>query len=45
MNLKQKVLLLATVPLILAISAISILVTYQTQRLSNDEIAAFERIC
>ncbi|WP_417455588.1 cache domain-containing protein [Kiloniella sp.] len=43
MNLKQKVLLLATVPLILAISAISILVTYQTQRLSNDEIAAFER--
>ncbi len=43
MNLKQKVLLLATVPLILAISAISFLVTYQAQTLSNEEIAAFER--
>ncbi|MEH6632504.1 MAG: cache domain-containing protein [Halopseudomonas aestusnigri] len=43
MNLKQKVLLLATVPLILAISAISFLVTYQAQSLAKEEIAAFER--
>ncbi|MFD2206967.1 cache domain-containing protein [Kiloniella antarctica] len=43
MNLKQKVLLLATVPLILAISLISTLVTYQAQSLAKEEIAAFER--
>jgi len=43
MNLRQKVLLLATVPLILAVSAISLLVTYQAQSLSDEEIASFER--
>lgn len=43
MNLTQKVLLLATVPLILAVSAITFLVTYQTQTLSKAEIASFER--
>ena len=43
MNLTQKVLLLATVPLILVISAITFLVTYQAQSLSEREIASFER--
>lgn len=43
MNLRQKILLLSTVPLILAISAISLLVSFQTQSLSEDEIATFER--
>jgi len=43
MNLRQKVLLLATVPLILAVSAITLLVTYQAQSLSDEEIASFER--
>jgi len=43
MNLRQKVILLATVPLILAVSAITILVTYQVQTLSDEEIASFER--
>jgi two-component system, NarL family, sensor kinase len=43
MNLKLKVLLLATVPLILAVSAITFLVTHQARSLSKDEIASFER--
>jgi len=43
MNLRQKVLLLATVPLILAVSAITLLVIYQAQSLSDEEIASFER--
>ena len=43
MNLTQKVLLLATVPLILVISAITFVVTYQAQSLSEREIASFER--
>ena len=43
MNLIQKVLLLATVPLILVISAITFVVTYQAQSLSEREIASFER--
>lgn len=43
MNLRQKILLLATVPLILAVSAIVLLVTYQAQSLSDEEIATFER--
>ena len=43
MNLRQKVLLLATVPLLLAVSAITLLVTYQAQSLSDEKIASFER--
>lgn len=43
MNLRLKVLLLATVPLILAVSAITLLVTYQARSLSREEIASFER--
>ena len=43
MNLTQKVLLLATVPLLLVISVITFVVTYQAQSLSKYEIASFER--
>lgn len=43
MNLRQKILLLSTVPLILAISAITFLVFYQAQSLSEEETASFER--
>ena len=43
MNFRLKVLLLATVPLILAVSAITLLVTYQARSLSKEEIASFER--
>ena len=42
MNLTQKVLLLATVPLLLVISVITFVVTYQAQSLSKYEIASFE---
>lgn len=43
MNLRQKILLLSTVPLILAISAITFLVSFQAQSLSEEETASFER--
>lgn len=43
MNFRLKILLLATVPLILAVSAITLLVTYQARSLSEEEIASFER--
>ncbi len=43
MNLRQKVLLLATVPMILAVSAITLLVTYQARNLSKNEVDFFER--
>ncbi len=43
MNLRQKILLLATVPLILAVSAITLLVSYQAQTLSKEEITFFRK--
>ena len=43
MNLRQKILLLASAPLIFAVSAITLLVTYQAQSLSEGEIASFKR--
>ena len=43
MNLRHKVLLLATVPLILVVSAITFLITHQAQSLSEEQIASFER--
>lgn len=43
MNLRQKILLLSTVPLILAISAITLLVSFQAKSLTEEETASFER--
>lgn len=43
MNLRQKILLLATVPLILSVSAITLLVSYQAQTLSKEEITFFRK--
>jgi len=43
MNLRQKVLLLASAPLIIAVSAITLLVTYQAQNFSEGEIASFKQ--
>lgn len=43
MNLRIKVLLLATLPLILAVGAITLLVNRQAAKLSEGEIAVFER--
>ncbi len=43
MNLRQKILLLATVPLILAVSAITLLVSYQAQTLSKEEVTFFRK--
>jgi len=43
MNLRQKILLLASAPLIIAVSAITLLVTHQTQSLSEGEIASFKK--
>ncbi|MBL4786848.1 MAG: cache domain-containing protein, partial [Cohaesibacteraceae bacterium] len=43
MNLRQKILLLATVPLILAVSAITLLGSYQARTLSNEVTSSFER--
>ncbi len=42
MNLKLKILLLATLPLIVAIGAISLLVSHQASELSRQEAAALE---
>jgi len=42
MNLRQKILLLAMAPLVISVSAITLLVSYQAKSLSDDEIAFFE---
>ena len=43
MNLRLKIVLLATIPLIIAASATTILVNYQATKLARKEIAIFER--
>ncbi|RED52212.1 cache domain-containing protein [Aestuariispira insulae] len=43
MNLRQKIILLATVPLVIAVSAITLWVTYQEHYLSEAEVRTFER--
>ncbi len=43
MNFRQKILALATLPLILAILAITSLVTWQSSELSKQGITAFEQ--
>jgi two-component system NarL family sensor kinase len=43
MNLRQKILALTILPLVAAIVAITVLVTYQSAELSHASIATFER--
>lgn len=43
MNLRQKILILSVLPLVLAILAITALVTFQSTQLARASIATFER--